>query len=199
MTKRVAIFFIVITLFCCACGKEETPIQPQETQVRAICELATLECYYHNVAKYKEEDAEGFWLWKKDKHFWMEYSGIVKLGIEASLVMIEVNDNVVRITMPPAKVMKCTVDEESLDAGSIIVANKSADVKAEDLTEAFAYAQAKMELTAMNDAALLAQAQQRAQKLLEDYVNNIGKVTDTQYTIEWVYVDESGKPMREME
>ena len=199
MKKGIALFFIIIMLFCCACGKEEAQIQPQETQVRTICELATLECYYHNVAKYKEEDAEGFWLWKKDKHFWMEYSGIVKLGIEASLVTIEVNDNVVRITMPPAKVMKCTVDEESLDAGSIIVANKSADVKAEDLTEAFAYAQAKMELTAMNDAALLAQAQQRAQKLLEDYVNNIGKVTDTQYTIEWVYVDESGKPMREME
>ena len=199
MKKGIALFFIIIMLFCCACGKEEAQIQPQETQVRTICELATLECYYHNVAKYKEEDAEGFWLWKKDKHFWMEYSGIVKLGIEASLVTIEVNDDIVRITMPPAKVMKCTVDEESLDAGSIIVANKSADVKAEDLTEAFAHAQAKMELTAMNDSALLAQAQQRAQKLLEDYVNNIGRVTDTQYTIEWVYVDEIGKPMRQME
>ena len=136
---------------------------------------------------------------EKDKHFWMEYSGIVKLGIEAALVTIEVKDDVVSITIPPAKVMKCTVDEESLDASSIIVANKSADVKAEDLTEAFADAQAKMELTAMNDTVLLAQAQQRAQKLLEDYVSNIGKVTDTQYTIQWIYVDESGKPMREME
>ena len=199
MKKSIILSFIITMLFCCACGKEEAPIQPQETQVRAICELATLECYYHNVAKYKEEDAEGFWLWKKDKHFWMEYSGIVKLGIEAALVTIEVKDDVVSITIPPAKVMKCTVDEESLDASSIIVANKSADVKAEDLTEAFADAQAKMELTAMNDTVLLAQAQQRAQKLLEDYVSNIGKVTDTQYTIQWIYVDESGKPMREME
>ena len=199
MKKSIILSFIITMLFCCACGKEDAPIQPQETQVRAICELATLECYYHNVAKYKEEDAEGFWLWKKDKHFWMEYSGIVKLGIEAALVTIEVKDDVVSITIPPAKVMKCTVDEESLDASSIIVANKSADVKAEDLTEAFADAQAKMELTAMNDTVLLAQAQQRAQKLLEDYVSNIGKVTDTQYTIQWIYVDESGKPMREME
>lgn len=199
MKKSIILSFIITMLFCCACGKEEAPIQPQETQVRAICELATLECYYHNVAKYKEEDAEGFWLWKKDKHFWMEYSGIVKLGIEAALVTIEVKDDVVSITIPPAKVMKCTVDEESLDASYIIVANKSADVKAEDLTEAFADAQAKMELTAMNDTVLLAQAQQRAQKLLEDYVSNIGKVTDTQYTIQWIYVDESGKPMREME
>ena len=167
--------------------------------MRAICELATLECYYHNVAKYKEEDAEGFWIWKKDKHFWMEYSGVVKLGIEAALVTIEVNDDKVSITMPPAKVMGCMVDKDSLDSDSIIVANKSADVKAEDMTEAFADAQAQMELTAMNDTALLAQAQQRAQKLLEDYVNNIGNVIGKQYTIEWIYVDESGKPMREME
>lgn len=193
MKKSIVIFFITIMIFCCACGKEETLIQPQETQMRAICELATLECYYHNVAKYKEEDAEGFWLWKKDKHFWMEYSGVVKLGIEAGLVTIEVNEDKVSITMPPAKVMECVVDEESLDSDSIIVANKSADVKAEDLTEAFAEAQAQMELAAMNDTVLLAQAQQRAQKLLEDYVNNIGKVTGKQYSIEWIYVDESGK------
>jgi len=199
MKKSIAVFFIVIMMFCCACAKEEAPIQPQETQVRAICELATLECYYHNVAKYKEEDAEGFWIWKKDKHFWMEYSGVVKLGIEAALVTVEVKDDKVSITMPPAKVMKCTVDEETLDSDSIIVANKSADIKAEDLTEAFAEAQKQMELTAMNDTALLAQAQQRAQKLLEDYVNNIGKVTGKQYTVEWIYVDESGKPMRQMD
>ena len=67
------------------------------------------------------------------------------------------------------------------------------------MTESFADAQAQMELTAMNDKVLLAQAQQRAQKLLEDYVNNIGKVIGKEYTIEWIYVDESGKPMREME
>jgi hypothetical protein len=124
MKKRIAVLFVIIMIFCCACGKEETQIQPQETQMRAICELATLECYYHNVAKYKEEDAEGFWLWKKDKHFWMEYSGVVKLGIEAALVTIEVKDDKVSITMPPAKVMGCTVDEESLDSESIIFAKK---------------------------------------------------------------------------
>ena len=25
-----------------------------------------LDCYYHNVAKYNEEDASGIWLWKKE-------------------------------------------------------------------------------------------------------------------------------------
>lgn len=64
------------------------------TEMRAICELSTMDCYYHNVAKYFEKDAQrGFWgIGKKDKHFWVEYSGVVRMGIDASLVNIEVED-----------------------------------------------------------------------------------------------------------
>ncbi len=195
MRKGLVLICLGIILLCCACGKEEPQIQPQETQMRSICELATLECYYHNVAKYKEEDAEGILLWKKDKHFWMEYEGVVTLGIDAALVTIDVNGTEVSITIPPARILECKVDEESLTPDSIIVAKKSADVKAEDQMEAFAEAQTKMEQTAASDKTLLANAQQRAQKLLEDYVNNIGNLTGQQYTIKWIYVDETGKPM----
>ncbi len=197
MKKIVVTLLCGIMLLCCACGKEEAPIQPQETQMKSICELATLECYYHNVAKYKEEDAEGFWLWKKDKHFWIEYTGVVKVGIDASLVKMQINDNVVEITIPPAYVMDCKADK--LEDDSIIVSQKSADIKAEDQTEAFKVAQDKMEETAKADTVLLSNAQQRAQKLLGDYVNNIGRVTDKQYTIKWIYVDETGKPMNAAE
>lgn len=195
MRKGLVLICLGIILLCCACGKEEPKIQPQETQMRSICELATLECYYHNVAKYKEEDAEGILLWKKDKHFWMEYEGVVTLGIDAALVTIDVNGTEVSITIPPARILECKVDEESLTPDSIIVAKKSADVKAEDQMEAFAEAQSKMEQTAAADTTLLANAQQRAQKLLEDYVNNIGNLTGQQYNIKWIYVDETGKPM----
>jgi len=197
MKKMVVTLFIGIMLLCCACGKEEAPIQPQETQMKSICELATLECYYHNVAKYKEEDAEGFWLWKKDKHFWIEYTGVVKVGIDASLVKMQIKDNVVEITIPPAYVMDCKADK--LEDDAIIVSQKSADIKAEDQTEAFKEAQANMEATAKEDRAMLANAQQRAQKLLEDYVNNIGRVTEKQYTVKWIYVDETGKPVNAAE
>lgn len=195
MRKGLVLICLGIILLCCACGKEEPQIQPQETQMRSICELATLECYYHNVAKYKEEDAEGILLWKKDKHFWMEYEGVVTLGIDAALVTIDVNGTELSITIPPARILECKVDEESLTPDAIIVAKKSADVKAEDQMEAFAEAQSKMQQTAASDTTLLANAQQRAQKLLEDYVNNIGNLTGQQYNIKWIYVDETGKPM----
>ena len=198
MRKGLLLICFGLMLVCCACGKKETQmIQPQEAQMRSICKLATLECYYHNVAKYKEEDAEGILLWKKDKHFWMEYEGVVTLGIDASLVTIDVNGTDVSITIPKARILDCKVNEESLTQESIIVAKKSADVKAEDQMLAFAEAQGKMQETAAADTTLLANAQQRAQKLLEDYVNNIGKVTGQQYNIKWIYVDETGKPLNE--
>lgn len=65
----------------CGTGKPKTPdMEPEVSRMKAICELAVMDCYYHNVAKFKEEDAEGFLFWQKDKQFWIEYSGVVTLG-----------------------------------------------------------------------------------------------------------------------
>ena len=100
----------VLILSCTACQKKEQlpKVEPQISQMRSICELAVMECYYHNVAKYQEEDAAGFLLWKKDKHFWIEYSGVVELGIDASRLSMEVSGDEVTITIPAAKVLSCT-------------------------------------------------------------------------------------------
>ena len=38
----------------------------------------------------------------------------------------------------------------------------------------------------------LANAQQRAQSLLEDYVTNVGNLVGKEYTIRWIYLDENG-------
>ncbi len=199
MKKLSVLVMVVIMLLCSSCNKKEeekkTP-KPEIAQVKSICELATMDCYYHNVAKYYEEDADGILLWKKDKHFWIEYEGVVTLGIEASLVTIEVDDdNVVTITMPMAEVLNCKVDETTFSEDSFIIAEDSADITAEDQTQAFKIAQYNMRTTAENDAALLASAQERAQKLLTDYVNNMGEAFGVEYDIQWVYLDGAGNPL----
>ena len=51
---------------------------------------------------------------------------------------------------------------------------------------------------ASNDTTLLANAQQRAQQLLEDYVNNIGDGVEKKYRIHWVYL-ENAESAEEME
>lgn len=191
MKKLTAMLLCALTLLTCAAcgGKEEAAqmpeIEPQVSRMRSICELAVMECYYHNVAKYKEEDAEGIWLWKKDKHFWIEYSGVVELGVDASLVTMELQGDTVTIALPEARVLSCTVDSSSLTEDSFIVDKSSAKITAEDETAAFAQAQARMEAAAAGDRVLLASARERAQTLLEAYVKNIGTAVGREYVVRW--------------
>lgn len=188
------ILVLLIGLVCAGCSAKESfhqEIAPNPAQMKSIFELATMKCYYHNVAKYSEDDATGAWWWKKDRQFWIEYAGIVTVGIDTSLVDIKVSEDEVTITLPPAKVLGCKVDENTLTPDSFIVASGSAKVEAEHQMEAFKEAQARMKEEASNDSVLLANAQQRAQKLLEDYVNNIGACVGKQYRINWIYLNDT--------
>lgn len=178
---------MLLSLTACGQSKDPQTAQPNVSQMLTICELATMECYYHNVAKYYEADATDglLGLGKKDKHFWIEYSGVVKLGVDVSQVEIQVEDDLVSIVLPPAEVLDCTVDSASLTADSFIVDKKSADIEAADEVKAFQQAQAKMEENAKADKALLANAQQRAKDLLEAYLTNLGQALGREYTIQW--------------
>lgn len=188
----------VLTLSLAACSNTEpapVDMEPKTSQMKAICELAVMDCYYHNVAKYELKDAEGFLWWTKDKNFWIEYSGVVTLGVDVSRVTVEVDGTKVTISIPAAEVLSCIVDSSSLTEDSYIVAKDSAAIEAEDEIAAFSVAQADLEATASKDTALLASAQQQAQQLLEDYITNIGKATGKSYSIEWIYLDENNVPV----
>jgi len=190
MKKYLSVILIIMMCFSSvSCAKEIKNIAPETSQMKSICELAVMECYYHNVAKYKEENATGILWWEKDRHFWMEYAGVVTIGVDTSLMNIEVKDENVTITIPPAKVLGCKVDETTLTEDSFIVAQNSAKVEAEHQTEAFKSAKDKLESEAKSNFTLLAAAQQRVQKLLEDYVTNIGNSVGKTYKIKWIYLE----------
>ena len=63
MKKRISFILVVIMCLALAACSNSRPddsvkeIAPQASQMKSICELATMKCYYHNVAKYFEEDA----------------------------------------------------------------------------------------------------------------------------------------------
>ena len=69
--------------------------------------------------------------WEKDRHFWMEYAGIVTIGVDTSLMNIEVEDENVTITIPPAKVLGCKVDETTFRDDCFIVSHNSYNVESE--------------------------------------------------------------------
>lgn len=179
---------LILTFGGCFFESSSKKVEPDISQVKAICELSTMDCYYHNVAKYYEEDASGFWIFKKDKEFWIEYSGVVTIGIDASLVGIEINDSKVTVTLPPAKVLGSRVDETSLNKESFIVAEGSSKPKAEDATKVYAEAQNKMVEAANGNKTLLSNAQENAKILIENYINRIGEAMDIEYEVNWEYI-----------
>ncbi|MCI7130403.1 MAG: DUF4230 domain-containing protein [Lachnospiraceae bacterium] len=189
---------VILTVVSAGCGKQE-PVQipePQIEQVRSICNLATVQCYYHNVAKSEKKAEKGIThLGEKDRKFWIEYTGIANLGIDVAEVQMNVDGTEVEVTLPEAKLLNISIDRETLNEASYISSadglNKN-EITADDQTEAIHLAQQKMEETVSSNTTLLLNAQNRAKKLIENYIVQLGEATGVEYHITWIY-SETGK------
>ena len=182
-----------LLLLTTACGKAEEPALPlpQEEQVKTICQLAVLECEYHNLAKYQDGQKVERFLWMtKGKRFWVEYSATAVLGIDADQVSMELQGDVVSITLPRARVLNCKVNGDSLSKDSYIVDKDSAPVTAQDEVAAFQDAQDGLQKTVEADNNMMNLAQKRAEELLRNYVNSLAKATETEYQVEFHYIEE---------
>ena len=182
-----------LLLLTTACGKAEEPALPlpQEEQVKTICQLAVLECEYHNLAKYQDgQKVERFLCMTKGKRFWVEYSATAVLGIDADQVSMELQGDVVSITLPRARVLNCKVNGDSLSKDSYIVDKDSAPVTAQDEVAAFQDAQDGLQKTVEADNNMMNLAQKRAEELLRNYVNSLAKATGTEYQVEFHYIEE---------
>ena len=180
--------FLVGTVVLCltGCGKETQTAD--FSGVTSVCELATLKCYYHNVAKAETEASGIFAKWLKTgyKKIWTEYSGIIEYGIDISQVTVSEPDQngVVTVTMPDAQVLNVDVDEDSLgtpltDTGFLT------SVTTEEKTTTLAGAQEAMEQQAKENTEMLSQAKARAKTLIEEYIKNVGESIGEEYTVEW--------------
>ena len=200
MKKKIitlSLIGILLISLLSGCGKSEDKeaaksTEPDIMQVRSICKLATVECYYHNVAK-SETEASGLfkWLGKGYKKIWTEYSGIVELGIDVSKVSVEkpTADGVVKVTIPDAEILSVDLDEDSMSE-PLTDTGFMTEITKEEETEALAEAQNHMEETANENGNLLNQAKERAKSLIEGYVKNVGEQIGKEYTVEWVEFSE---------
>lgn len=194
MKRKKILCLLVISMLCltgCADKKEEKK-EADFSAIQSVCELATLKCYYHNVAK-SETEASGLfkWLGTGYKKIRTEYSGIVELGVDVSKVSVSKpsKDGVVKVTIPDAEILSVDLDEDSMgepltDTGFMTKITK------EEETEALAEAQNHMEETAKENGNLLNQAKERAKSLIEGYVKNVGEQIGKEYTVEWVEAEE---------
>jgi len=200
--SSLLVVFILFTMAGCNSKKndkaEEKEVEKtiEVKAMREIAELATVECYFHNVAKSDRDlNPEWYAFWeKKNMRFWVEYEGIVTIGIDVAKLKVEVSDNnVVTITLPEAVVLGATVNEESLNSDSFYFDPNAKKPSPEEQSEAYKQAQNTMKETAEKNRALMANAQDNAKELLENYVKSVGEAIGVTYTIEWKYLDDQSK------
>lgn len=199
MQKKIVSFIlmvIILTCMICACSvyKKNTSIkEPDISQVRNICNLATIECYYHNVAKSEKQPETGIdHIGEKERIFWVEYTGKVKLGIDMSKVSMKINGSDVEVNIPEAQVLNTSIDNKTLSENSYYSSkngwNKN-KITATDQTEAIEKAQMRMEEEVKKNTSLLLSAQKRAKVLIENYIDQLGEASGVQYNIKWNYID----------
>lgn len=168
--------------------------------INRICELATLRNYYHDVIVYiKEPDGRDKFfndvvIWpfgplvrKGYKQFWIEYSGIVEMGIDASQIRIS-NPNsmgVVNVYVPDAKVLNVFPDEDSFSE-PITETGLFTNISGKEKIEALSRAQEVMSEEANNDQTQLSRAKNNAKTLLQRYIINFGNEIGKKYTVNWI-------------
>lgn len=175
-----------------------TPIpesmQPDLVQIRNICQLAVLKVYFHNVAKAIKSAASGFsGIGEQDREFWFEYSGYAEIGIDMSRVSMEFDGETVYVTLPPVELINgVVIDSSSYNLDSVVVEGEDwyrlnhNNITADDLTSAINEANYQMQTSIMANSTLMMNAQQRAEDLIENYIQQIAKCADTTYNVVFV-------------
>lgn len=164
---------------------KETKKKADFSGITKICDLATLKCFYHNTTELRQ-DATGLFDYGYKK-LWMEYTGVIEVGIDADQVKVSEPDanNVVKVSIPEAKILNVTADTDSMSQ-PITDTGIFTKITTEDQDEAFSQAQQDMEEEAKEDQSILARGQDNAKKLIEEYIVNVGEQIGESYTVEWV-------------
>ena len=186
LLKYVVLAMMLVSVFALVGCKDDKVVF---NQIDSICELATLECYYHNVAEY-EFKGDGFLANWTSKKAWIEYSGIAKIGIDASRVDTGNPDKkgVVTVKIPKAKILSVDLDKESIKEGVTDIGTLPI-LTTEDKIEALAEAQKSMYDAVSSDTTLLYQGQKRAKMIIEKYIINVGNQLGKHFEVNWVEIE----------
>ena len=166
------------------CGKEEE--SPDFSGYSKIAELATIKCVYHNVAEiYNDGTNMLFGINVGYKKAWFEYDGTMQLGVDVSKARIEGPDenNVVTIVIPQAQVLGVPDADESTFSDVYSDTGLLTSITSVDQAEAYAAAQDKMRESAEGNEMLIREARDRAEMLLFQYVEGVGKKLGVEYEI----------------
>ncbi len=196
--KKLAINFLIFTVMVIAgvsIARFHGFSKEQEDKVdfsgiTKICELSTLRCYYHDTAELRKDPEALFkfgWFKYGYKKLFMEYTGIIEVGIDVDQVEVNQPDknNVVYVYVPDARITSVDADEDSM-SDPISDTGVFTKITSEDQNEAFQQAQSDMKEKASADTTILNRAKNNAKKLIEEYIINVGELIGEEYTVEWL-------------
>lgn len=170
--------------------ENKTKAYEQLQQINTECKLATLECRYNNVAKSKKAKGKGFFhIGEKDREFWIEYKGVMYLGVDVNDIQISVNETDVLVYIPEAEqVMFPDIDQNYLNGKSYVLSKDGFNqnkISAADQFKAISEAQDNMKNMNENNKGLYVAAKNIAKKQISDYIDNVGANFGITYNIHW--------------
>lgn len=170
-------------------GFSGTVETPSLDQIKNICELATLKCSYQNIAKSIKKPGTGLsHLFEKERAFWIEYQGTVEISFDISRIKMETNGTEIKITLPEPKLVTNVIPESLIEDSFIIAPDQlfqKNSITVQDQKEAVIRAQEEMVEQIREHTTLIRSAEKQAQELIENYIQQIGKLTSVEYRITW--------------
>jgi len=192
MLKRICaiITALIITMTLTACTNPFDPDRPQLNTIKEICELETLTVKCNDVVIGTKDAGEGWkHLLETDRDYWIEYTGVVEMGVNAEDTNIEVKDDRVYITLPKAQVLDVHVEPGSITEDSIYISDDSFfnknKISADEQTEMVKEAQEQLRDTFEKDEEIKTETTQATKNAIENYVNKLGESFDVKYEIIW--------------
>lgn len=180
-TIIVSVMCMVVCFMSISCKKEIPQIS--ESEMRNICELAVLECYYHGNAKLNKPGT----LFKKEKTVWIDYTAKIKVGFDINQMVFNMENTNVTITLPDPKLLQePEIISESMNyfsSENSILPNVK--MVPEEPLEAIAKTNAHMTETLNSNSSVMRNAENRVKTILKNYIDQIGKMSGTEYTITW--------------
>ena len=167
---------------------------PEISRIKQFCELATVECCDHNVAKYIKYPGTGLeHIGETERTFWIEYTGTAEISFPVDQIQMEQNGTEITITLPKPRVT-CRVNEDSWNEDSYVVSQdqwlQKNPITAQDQTKAIKNAQVQMVIKMRGNSSLINTAQLQAQELIKNYIDQIGELTGVTYHITWMTLEE---------
>ncbi len=177
-------------------GSEENDVEiiyPEESQIQYICNLATMECYYHNVARGTVAAGTGVPHWgEEDTVFWVEYDATVTLGIDASRISMDMRDGIIYIYMPPVTILGgVDIDPDSI-SDPVYPPHRAftndVDISSEDVYAAMSNAEEIISNQIMGDPVLLNSAHEQAVNIIQGYIDQLEELSGVHYEVHFTTI-----------